>query len=76
MRLLLICIFFSSSLFTGFLPAQIEQSKRVEINLLGSEKGFRVIPIAEHGVLLFREIYIRDQYLLDIQLFDADLQKT
>ena len=76
MRLLLICIFFSSSLFTGCLVAQIEQSQRVEINLLGSERSYKVIPIAEHGVLLFREIYIREQYLLDIQLFDADLQKT
>jgi hypothetical protein len=56
--------------------AQIKQSNRIEINLMGTESGYSIIPVAEHGVVLFREIYIRQQYLLDIQLFDTDFNKT
>lgn len=54
--------------------AQIDQRKRLEIQLSGREPDFKVIPIESQGVLLYRSKSEKKEDFLEIQRLDTAFQ--
>ncbi|MCX7638529.1 MAG: hypothetical protein N2044_11855 [Cyclobacteriaceae bacterium] len=67
---LTLCAFISSSFYQQTF-AQLDQRKRLEIQLGVRESEFRVIPVESFGVLLYRSKSERRQDFLELQRLDT-----
>ncbi len=70
----MLCAFLSVALRTA--PAQVEQLKRIEIKLENRDPEYRVIPVKDFGVLLYRTRIERKNDILELQRLDTALQRA
>jgi len=56
--------------------AQITYMQRAEFQIRSSEPSYTVIPIAESGLFIFRDVIIQKKYVLELQLLDSAMNRA